>query len=389
MVGPDIKPSKSGAHWPVSAKFDHGTMCTSLCREAGGLMQEKAGLTQLFNWEKPEPTGPEGQLGLSAHAWLWVHHSCAQPHRLGKTLATSASNCARSEAEGCIKHKSALHKYEVFTAPVSYTGANRGHHGLDVTAEVLRSGSTGCSVGGCRPNGMAVRDHKPVWMLEDMRTMEYFYWEENASLRTYSPSEALLYAVVHNHLPYAQYLLSHFPEEALKVPGEHFCYCPSSAPHLAMAVTYDRRDILGLIIKIAHKLPSLNSYINRAGCFHLEDGKTPLHLACELLRSETVLILLGNGASPRIEDSKGLTPLDVILEQMWDSKVNVASKKLCLDYLLLFMPNPQFKMRKVLQEHPDHWTALLGEDKFNSLVRTEILILEITNVATDWALQAG
>ncbi|KAM6405988.1 ankyrin repeat domain-containing protein 9-like [Pluvialis apricaria] len=214
----------------------------------------------------------------------------------------------------------------------------------------------------------AVRDHKPVWMLEDMRTMEYFYWEENASLRTYSPSEALLYAVVHNHLPYAQYLLSHFPEEALKVPGEHFCYCPSSAPHLAMAVTYDRRDILGLIIKIAHKLPSLNSYINRTGCFHLEDGKTPLHLACELLRSETVLILLGNGASPRIEDSKGLTPLDVILEQMWDSKVNVASKKLCLDYLLLFMPNPQFKMRKVLQEHPDHWTALLGEDKFNSLV---------------------
>ncbi|XP_073192798.1 ankyrin repeat domain-containing protein 9-like [Lepidochelys kempii] len=214
----------------------------------------------------------------------------------------------------------------------------------------------------------AVRDHKPVWMLEDMRTMEYFYWEENASLRTYSPSEALLYAVVHNHLPYAQYLLSHFPEDALKVPGEHFCYCPSSAPHLAMAVTYDRRDILALIIKIAHKLPSLNSYINRTGCFHLEDGKTPLHLACELLRSETVLILLGNGASPRIEDSKGLTPLDVILEQMWDSKVNVASKKLCLDYLLLFMPNPQFKMRKVLQDHPDHWTALLGEDKFNSLV---------------------
>uniref|UniRef100_A0A670Z3L3 Uncharacterized protein n=1 Tax=Pseudonaja textilis TaxID=8673 RepID=A0A670Z3L3_PSETE len=214
----------------------------------------------------------------------------------------------------------------------------------------------------------AVRDHKPVWLLEDMRTMQYFYWEASANIRTYSPSEALLYAVVHNHLPYAQYLLSHFPEEALKVPGEHFCYCPSSAPHLAMAVTYDRRDILGLIISIAHKLPSLNSYINRTGCFHLEDGKTPLHLACELLRSETVLILLGNGASPKIEDNKGLTPLDVVLEQMWDSKVNVASKKLCLDYLLLFMPNPRFKMKKVLREHPEPWAMLLGDDKFNSLV---------------------
>ncbi|XP_025029237.1 ankyrin repeat domain-containing protein 9-like [Python bivittatus] len=168
----------------------------------------------------------------------------------------------------------------------------------------------------------AVWDHKLVWMLEDMKTMETLYWEENTNLRTYSPSEALLYAMVHNHLR-VQYLLFQFPEEALKVAGEHFWCCPSSDSHLAMAVTYDGRDIPGLFVSTAHKMPSLNSYISRTSCFHVEDGKTPLHLACEFLRSETVLILLGNGASPRIEDSKGLTPPDVILEQMWDSKVLV------------------------------------------------------------------
>ncbi|XP_048345442.1 ankyrin repeat domain-containing protein 9-like [Sphaerodactylus townsendi] len=214
----------------------------------------------------------------------------------------------------------------------------------------------------------AVRDHKPVWMLEDMRTTEYFHWEQDASSKMYSPSEALLCAVEHDHLPYAQYLLSRFPAEALKVPGGHFCYCPPSAPHLAMAVRHDRRYMLGLIVSIANKRPSLTSYIDRAGCVHLEDGKTPLHLACQLLRSDIVLILLGNGASPRIEDRDGLTPLDAILEQMWGSRVDVATKKLCLDYLLLFMPNPQFQMGKFLREHPERWALLLGEDKFNSLV---------------------
>ncbi|XP_068135765.1 ankyrin repeat domain-containing protein 9-like [Hyperolius riggenbachi] len=214
----------------------------------------------------------------------------------------------------------------------------------------------------------AVRDQEPVWKLEEMRTMEYFHWEEEASMRCYSPSDALMYAVVHNHLRYAQYLLSHFQEEALKVAATKLHCCPPSAPHLALAVTYDRRDILTMIIKIAHKLPGLHSYINRASCSHLSDGKTPLHLACELLSAETVLILLGNGASPRVMDGKGETPLDIILEQMWSSKVNVSSKKLCLYYLLLFTPSLNFKMRNILQDNPEFWTPLLGEDKFNYLV---------------------
>ncbi|XP_014061442.1 ankyrin repeat domain-containing protein 9 [Oncorhynchus tshawytscha] len=214
----------------------------------------------------------------------------------------------------------------------------------------------------------AVRDLKPVWMLEDMRTMETFYWEEDASQRSYTPSEALLYAIVHDHQAYAQYLLSHYTDEALAMPGERFCCCPSSAPHLAMAVRYDRRDILGLILQEAHRLPSLRSYMNRGGCFHMEDGKTPLHLACELLRSESVILLLGNGASPQAEDQNGMTPLDVILEQLWDSKVNIGPKKLCLDNLLMFMPEIRFKMKSALEGDPVCWSKVLGEDKFKYLV---------------------
>lgn len=96
----------------------------------------------------------------------------------------------------------------------------------------------------------AVRDLKPVWMLEDMRTMETFYREEDSNQRTYSPSEALLYAIVHDHQAYARYLLRHFTDKALAKPGERFCCCPSSAPHLSMAVRYDRRLILGLILQV-------------------------------------------------------------------------------------------------------------------------------------------
>ncbi|KAI7800074.1 ankyrin repeat domain-containing protein 9 [Triplophysa rosa] len=214
----------------------------------------------------------------------------------------------------------------------------------------------------------AVRDLKPVWMLEDMRTMETFYWEEDAKQRTYTPSEALLYAIVHDHQAYAQYLLGHYSDEALAMPGERFCCCPSSAPHLAMAVRYDRRDILAHILQVAHRLPSLRSYMNRGGCFHLEDGKTPLHLACELLRSDAVVLLLGNGASPQAVDHNGMTPLDVILQQLWDSKVNKGAKKSCLDNLLMFMPEMRFKLRSSLEKDPTRWSKVLGEDKLNYLI---------------------
>ncbi|KAL8194528.1 UNVERIFIED_CONTAM: Ankyrin repeat domain-containing protein 9 [Gekko kuhli] len=53
----------------------------------------------------------------------------------------------------------------------------------------------------------AVRDQLPVWLLEDMRLMEAFHWQGGGKVRSYSPSEALLYALVHDHQPYAQHLL--------------------------------------------------------------------------------------------------------------------------------------------------------------------------------------
>ncbi|GAA6218540.1 ankyrin repeat domain-containing protein 9-like [Lates japonicus] len=214
----------------------------------------------------------------------------------------------------------------------------------------------------------AVRDLKPVWMLEDMRTMETFYQEEDASQRIYTPSEALLYAIVHDHQAYAQYLLNRYTDEALAKPGERFCCCPSSAPHLAMAVRYDRRYILGLILQETHRIPSAASYTDRAGCFHTEDGRTPLHLACELLRPVAVIMLLGNGASPHAQDHSGLTPLDVILEKLRDSQeVNGGERRQCLDNLLMFMPKVHFKMKGALGREPERWGKVLGEETYEYL----------------------
>ncbi|TKS65539.1 Ankyrin repeat domain-containing protein 9 [Collichthys lucidus] len=214
----------------------------------------------------------------------------------------------------------------------------------------------------------AVRDLKPVWMLEDMRTMETFYQEEDVSQRIYSPSEALLYAIVHDHQAYAQYLLSRYTDEALAKPGERFCCCPSSAPHLAMAVRYDRRYILGLILQETHRVPSTPPYTDRAGCFHMEDGRTPLHLACELLRPEAVIMLLGNGASPHALDHNGMTPLDVILEKLRDSKeASGEERRQCLDNLLMFTPKVRFKMKAALGSEPERWSQVLGEDTYEYL----------------------
>lgn len=64
----------------------------------------------------------------------------------------------------------------------------------------------------------AVRDLLPVWLLEDMRASEAFHWDERGRAAAYSPSEALLYALVHDHQAYAHYLLATFPRCALAPP---------------------------------------------------------------------------------------------------------------------------------------------------------------------------
>lgn len=227
----------------------------------------------------------------------------------------------------------------------------------------------------------AVRDLRPVWMLEDMRTLQALCPGEYPAQRTYSPSEALLYAIVHDHQAYAQYLLSHFPEEALQEPGERFCCCPDSAPHLALAVRYDRRTILGLILQEAHRLPSGTSAAR--GCLPKGDGQSPLHLACELVRPEAVLLLLGSGASPMTPDARGRTPLDVLLEQLKDCEEEASrGRRHCLDTLLMFMPRLRFHLWGALRREPHRWTGALGSDMVQVLVGARPAPLLLTAMQT-------
>ncbi|XP_043930468.1 ankyrin repeat domain-containing protein 9 [Protopterus annectens] len=216
----------------------------------------------------------------------------------------------------------------------------------------------------------AVRDLLPVWLLEDMRTTEVFHWEEGGKVSSYSPSEALLYALVHDHQPYAYYLLNKYSKKALDMPSKSFCCCQSSAPHLAMAVRYNRINSLERILKTVKELAENDRslYVNSRGCIHTEGGQTPLHLACELGRLECLTLLLGYGASPSSTDCNGQTPLDTLLQQICQNSSHLCSIRLCLDKLLLFMPDLQFKMRSELLNNSGLWQNLLGENTFQWLV---------------------
>ncbi|KAG8537946.1 hypothetical protein GDO81_023522 [Engystomops pustulosus] len=213
----------------------------------------------------------------------------------------------------------------------------------------------------------AVRSHESVGKLEDLRSQVYFDWEDDPEDRSYSPSDALRYCVIHNHVPYARYLLSHFPEESIKVPGLRHLQCPRYALHLGLAITHNRREILTAIIEASQRILHLRPYINMETYFYPVDGRTPLHLACELLRSDLFLILLRYGAKPR-PDLLGKTPADVVLTKLWSSKDNMKRKIQCLDYLLLFAPPGTLQMRRSLKEHSEYWRTLLGEDLYTFLI---------------------
>lgn len=217
----------------------------------------------------------------------------------------------------------------------------------------------------------AVRDLLPVWFLEDMRTMEVFHWEDGGKVSVYSPSEALLYALVHDHQPYARHLLTKFPQSALAVPSQSFSCC-QSAPHLAMAVRYNRVRVLFRILKALQALPPSDraAHLDRQGCSRVEGGKTALHTACELVRPECLLLLLGHGASPCLRDSAGNTPLDTLLQQISHvPAANMRAKILCLDCLFFFVPQDlEFAMKQQLLDNRQQWQDLLGENRFQCLV---------------------
>lgn len=223
----------------------------------------------------------------------------------------------------------------------------------------------------------AVRDLLPVWALEDMRTMEVFHWEDDGRACAFSPSEALLYALVHDHQQYARYLLNRYSVNALDMPSRSFCCCQASAtPHLSVAVRYNRITILKMIVESIKDFATESArrgYLDsRGGCVHdAEGGKTAVHLACDLVRPECLLLLLGHGACPYVTDRAGNNPLDCLLEQICQGPSNMPAdmrrKHVCLGYLLLFMPKLHFQRKDQLLNNPERWQSLVGEEAFNWL----------------------
>uniref|UniRef100_A0A3B4U7V5 Ankyrin repeat domain 9 n=1 Tax=Seriola dumerili TaxID=41447 RepID=A0A3B4U7V5_SERDU len=204
----------------------------------------------------------------------------------------------------------------------------------------------------------AVREQLPIWLLEDMRSMEVFCWEDGHP-RAFLPSEALLYALVHDHRDYASYLLNRYSVSALRVLRCSFC-CRSGAPHLNVAVRYDRVSILGTMVET---LKDCNTQSERrefldacGGCSHVTDaGKTAVQLAVELSRPDCLLLLLVHGAQP--------DGLDVALQTLVSCNVSQQrDAQRCLDLLLLFLPKPP--TLRHLQEEPQRWQSLLGNEVF-------------------------
>ncbi|XP_068455883.1 ankyrin repeat domain-containing protein 9 [Clinocottus analis] len=185
----------------------------------------------------------------------------------------------------------------------------------------------------------AVREQLPVWLLEELRSMEVFSWEDGRA-RAFLPSEALMYALVHDHQAYARFLLHEFSVRALQPPRCGLCRLRGGAPHLAVAVRYDRVAILGMVLEALkdqearEDRPVQDFLDNRGGCAHVADGgKTLVQLAVELSRPDCLLLLLACGVPP--------SGLDAALQRL--ASCDAADRRhaqCCVDFLLLFLPEP-------------------------------------------------
>ncbi|KAK5873226.1 hypothetical protein PBY51_018289 [Eleginops maclovinus] len=207
----------------------------------------------------------------------------------------------------------------------------------------------------------SVREQLPVWLLEETRSMEVFSWEDGRP-RAFLPSEALLYALVHDHQDYAGFLVQQFSVSALRAPRCSFCCCSGGAPHLSVAVRYNRLSILALMVEA---LKDCDSGVRQdfldgcGGCSHAADaGKCAVQLAVELSRSDCLLLLLAHGARP--------AGLDAALQRLVScDAADRREAQRCLDFLLLFLPGPPAFC--CLQDERQRWQGRLGNEVFRWL----------------------
>uniref|UniRef100_A0A8C7Z7D6 Ankyrin repeat domain 9 n=1 Tax=Oryzias sinensis TaxID=183150 RepID=A0A8C7Z7D6_9TELE len=215
----------------------------------------------------------------------------------------------------------------------------------------------------------AVRERLPAWLLEDMRTMEVFCWDDGQP-RAFLPSEALLYTLVHDHQDYARHLLSRYSVSALRAPRCSFCCCVGSgAQHLNVAVRYNRLVILDMILETLKDCSQeeRQQYLDSCGgCTHVADaGKTAVQLAVELSQDNCLLLLLAQGARP--------AGLDAALQRLVSSDASERQQaQRCLDLLLLFLSNPS--PPRCLQDEPQRWQSLLGNEVRSEGSTPELLI---------------
>ncbi|XP_061599576.1 ankyrin repeat domain-containing protein 9 [Cololabis saira] len=205
----------------------------------------------------------------------------------------------------------------------------------------------------------SVREQLPVWMLEDMRSMEVFCWDD-CGPRAFLPSEALLYALVHDHQEYARFLLDRYSVSALRTPRCSFCCCCGGTPLLTVAVRYDRVAILGMMVETLRDGGAPEYLDSCGGCAHVANaGKTAVQLALELSQPRCLLLLLLHGARP--------DGLELALQRLisCDAADHCQARR-CLDFLLLFLSEPLAPPR-CLQDEAQHWKRLLGNQLFSWL----------------------
>lgn len=173
-----------------------------------------------------------------------------------------------------------------------------------------------------------------------------------------------MYALVHDHQDYANFLLNRYSVSALRTPRCSFCCCSGSgSPHLNVAVRYDRVSILRMMMEVLKDCDAQSKRRNYlddcGGCAHVADaGKTAVQLAVELSRPDCLLLLLVHGARP---DS-----LDTALQRLVISDAaERRGAQRCLDLLLLFLPKPPALRR--LQDESQNWQSLLGNEIFSWL----------------------